>query len=303
MIKLPKITRKRVLVATAIALLGVPGLLLLLYGGLHLIRPARTDTQEVLFQGISYKRIARETPRPLMIHVVTVDLTAPGIKMLVTPGKPNGKNEIVARTTSEFVKEFNLQLAINGSFFYPCYQHGPIDYYPYSGDPVNVLGQSISNGSIYSPTDKGWAVLCIGANNRAQISQENCQKDTNQAIAGREIFIENGKPVILGNISDKNELFPRTAVAIDDRGEKMWLIIVDGRQHLYSEGVTMSELTDIVMEFGAHKALNLDGGGSTTLAAAGFGGPYSLNSPFHTRIPMRQRPIANHLGFYALPKN
>jgi hypothetical protein len=26
-----------------------------------------------------------------------------------------------------------------------------------------------------------------------------------------------------------------------------------------------------------------------------------LNSPIHTRVPMRQRPVANHLGVYALP--
>ncbi len=63
----------------------------------------------------------------------------------------------------------------------------------------------------------------------------------------------------------------------------------------------MSELTDIVMELGAHTALNLDGGGSTALVAAGFWGTHSLNAPIHTRIPMRQRPVANHLGFYARP--
>jgi hypothetical protein len=27
----------------------------------------------------------------------------------------------------------------------------------------------------------------------------------------------------------------------------------------------------------------------------------ALNAPIHTRIPMRQRPVANHLGVYALP--
>jgi hypothetical protein len=57
------------------------------------------------------------------------------------------------------------------------------------------------------------------------------------------------------------------------------------------------------MELGAYKALNLDGGGSTTLVVADSGGTRSLNSPIHTRIPMRQRPVANHLGFYARPKD
>jgi hypothetical protein len=105
-----------------------------------------------------------------------------------------------------------------------------------------------------------------------------------------EIFVRGGKPALPGNINSHNELYPRTAVAIDRRGKKMWLVVIDGRQPDYSEGVTMSELTDIVMELGAHTALNLDGGGSTALVAAGFWGAHSLNAPIHTRIPMRQPP-------------
>ena len=57
-----------------------------------------------------------------------------------------------------------------------------------------------------------------------------------------------GKPVLPGNTNSHNELFPSTAVAIDQRGEKMWLIVIDGRQPDYSEGVTMSELTDMFFD-------------------------------------------------------
>ena len=60
-------------------------------------------------------------------------------------------------------------------------------------------------------------------------------------------------------------------------------------------------LPSIVLELGAETALNLDGGGSSTLVMAGHWGPRALNAPFHTRIPMRQRSVANHLGVYALP--
>ncbi|MGL5924878.1 hypothetical protein [Chroococcidiopsis sp.] len=47
--------------------------------------------------------------------------------------------------------------------------------------------------------------------------------------------------------------------------------------------------------------LNLDGCGFATLVAAINGKPMALNSPIHTRIPTRQRPVTNHLGIYALP--
>ena len=98
-----------------------------------------------------------------------------------------------------------------------------------------------------------------------------------------------------------DSLHPRTAVAVGAQSKTLWLIVVDGRQRNYSEGVTIGELADIVLELGAETALNLDGGGSSTLVMAGHWGPRALNAPFHTRIPMRQRPVANHLGVYALP--
>jgi hypothetical protein len=88
---------------------------------------------------------------------------------------------------------------------------------------------------------------------------------------------------------------------VDARGETLWLIVVDGRQRNYSAGVTLVELVDIILELGADAALNLDGGGSTTLVMEGTRGAVLLNSPIHTRIPMRQRPVGNHLGVYALP--
>lgn len=306
MSKRPKITLKRAAIAVSLTILGIPLLLLLIYGALLLSRPPRTETQQQLFQGILYRRFARSTPRPNTIHIVTIDLTAPGIGVLVTPGKPNGWDkqtgqpyELRAQTTSDFVKEFKLQLAINGSFFGPFRENGPLDYYPHNGEPVSVFGQVISNGNSYSSSQSDSTVLCFAPDNRVQIRRESCEKSAVQALSGGDVFVDGGKPVVLKDNPTKNDLYPRTAVAIDKSGEKLWLIIVDGRQAKYSEGMTLPELTDIVMELGAYKALNLDGGGSTTLVVADSGGTRSLNSPIHTRIPMRQRPIANHLGFYA----
>ncbi len=224
--------------------------------------------------------------------------------MLVTPGMPtSNRTEINARTTSEFLREFKLQLAINASFFSPFREETPWDYYPRSGDRARVAGQAISNGYGYSQPRSGWPVVCFSASNRAQIvASGKCPKGTVQAVAGDSMLVAQGKPVGVG-LSPKEVPYARTAVAIDPKGEKLWLIAIDGKQPLYSEGVTMSELTKIVMELGAHTALNLDGGGSTTLVTATPSAPTLLNVPIQAKLPMRERPVANHLGFYALPPN
>jgi hypothetical protein len=293
---------KLLLVATGTGLLVLP---LILYGWLHFLRPPRTTQERSLFQGIVYRREFRSTPRPFMLHLMTIDLTAPGVRVLVTPGRPTPDNtEINARTTSEFLSQFKLQLAINANFFYPFREVTPWDYYPHSSDRVNTIGQAISKGVGYSKPESDWPVLCFNTNNRAQIiGNGECPKGTVQGVAGKNILIERGNPVGLTlDSKDSKRPYPCVAVAIDKTGQKLWLIVIDGKQPLYSEGVTIAELTKIAINLGAYSALNLDGGGSTTLVAATSKGPTVLNAPIHTKLPMRERPVANQIGFYALPK-
>ncbi len=270
---------------------------LLLYGWQCFSRPPQTDSEEKLFKGIVYKRKFGLTARPVIAHVVTINLSVPGIKVLVTPPQAVEKNNTRAQTTSQFLQKFKLQLAVNANYFYPFRENTPWDYYPHSGDITYAVGQAISNGKRYSKADGKWGVLCISSNNRAQILDSgDCPKNTLQGVAGRDVFIDNGKPV--KSDSEGNKPYPRVAVATNKQGDTLWLIAIDGKQPLYSEGVTMAELTQIVRDLGAYKALNLDGGGSTTLVIRKNNKPKLLNAPIHTKLPMRERPVANHLGFY-----
>ncbi|NJR48531.1 MAG: phosphodiester glycosidase family protein [Leptolyngbyaceae cyanobacterium CSU_1_3] len=284
---------------------GVLLLPLLWFGGLHFQRPPQVQESRSLFQGVTYQRSVRSHPRPIMIHVVTIDLMTPGIKPFVTPGDSATSQistETNARTVSQFVREFKLQLAINANFFYLFREQTPWDYFPRVGDRVNNVGQVISNGNAYSQGNRKWSVLCFAADNRVQILQGGfCPTGTTQAVAGNEVFFANGQPANQGHDPFKDKPYARVAVAIDASGEKLWLILVDGKQRFYSEGMTMAELTQFAQQLGVEAALNLDGGGSTTLAIDTRSGVKVLNAPIHTKVPMRERAVANQLGFYANP--
>jgi len=65
----------------------------------------------------------------------------------------------------------------------------------------------------------------------------------------------------------------------------------------------MHEMADLIngmgpnLELGASDAINLDGGGSSTMVVAGEDGtPQVINRPIHTGVPGRERPVANHLA-------
>lgn len=59
---------------------------------------------------------------------------------------------------------------------------------------------------------------------------------------------------------------PRTAVGFSADGTRMWLVALDGRSSA-SQGMTYADLGAFMRSLGADDALNLDGGGSTTMVA------------------------------------
>lgn len=81
---------------------------------------------------------------------------------------------------------------------------------------------------------------------------------------------------------------PRTAFGFNE--EHFYLVTVDGRQEGYSAGMSLTELASFMKKCGAKEAVNLDGGGSTTMLVQGR----IRNKPSGKRV----RPIANALLLY-----
>ena len=236
----------------------------------------------------------------MVIHVVTINLKQSDANFLITPGNPSIKLPLNARTTSQFLDEFNLQLAVNGDSFRPWHSNSPLDYYPHQGDPVRPTGFAASRGMIYSNGGDKKPTLFISKNNQARFN--NPVGKVYNAISGNLMLVEKGEIASrsLSNISDHHNLpDPRTAIGLDKHNKKMVIVVVDGRQPGYSHGSTLTELAEILIENDIYHGMNLDGGGSTTLVIQNqAGNPEKINSPIDNNIPGRERPIANHLGIY-----
>lgn len=247
---------------------------------------ARPSRWIPVFQGVDRLDASAEIPRPLQIRAMRVDLRASGIDFLVTPSNGPAPKDVGARSTSEFLAEFKCQVAINGSVF---------DAYAENrGDPMDVLGLSLSRGQRYSPPNR-WDALLIGADHRAWIARApvNTSKAFN-GLSGYYALLVDGK-----NRGGMADLHPRTAVGISRDGRYLFLMTADGRQFGYSEGLTTAETAEWMRRLGAYNALNLDGGGSTTLVMQGAGGkPEVLNRPSGPPAGIERR-VANHLCVFA----
>ena len=117
-------------------------------------------------------------------------------------------------------------------------------------------------------------------------------EDCPNVIACGPVLIDNGKRVSYTHVTTSQDpnlqrkipfflnRHPRTAVGCNAKGEVI-LVVVDGRFEDSAAGATIEELTSICQWLGMVEALNLDGGGSSTLWSKKYG---VLNHPCDNRL-------------------
>lgn len=285
---------KRIIISVLVLMSLCVGGYLFYDGG----RPAPIPMKQKLYEGVVYRRVVRVFPRPMIAHILTIDTREKGISFLVTPPDAEGEKPLKARTTSQFLEEFNLQIAVNGDKFLPWWSHGPTDYYPHAGDFVAPVGFTASNGKVYwlGDLEEVGVEPTLYINRKNVLGFNNKPNRVHNAISGDRMIVVKGKAV--PGLNDKG-LQPRTAIGINTNGRYLYIIVVDGRQPFYSEGATFADLAELLIDHGAYMGMSLDGGGSSAMVIKGEDGqPELLNSPIDAYIPGRERPVGNHLGIY-----
>jgi len=258
-------------------------------------RPAPVPVKQELFEGVTYQRVIRYLPHSMIAHVLVIDRKVEGMKFTVTPPGDVEGGAIAARTTSQFLEEFGVQIAINGDGFFPWWSRSPVDYYPHVGDPVTPNGFAAAFREVYADglqDPNPGPTLYI--NRTGELVFDKAPNKVFHAISGDRILIVNSE--IISDLND-SVIHPRTAIGMNRNGRWLYLVVVDGRQPFYSAGATYRELAELLKDFGAYNAMSLDGGGSSTMVIEGKDGkPLILNSPIDNYIPGRERPVANHFG-------
>lgn len=264
-----------------------------------------------LFVGVSHRAIPSPIAEPMAIQALRIDLTAPGIAVVVNPGDPGDGHEYRATRLTEMLAAEGWEAGVNGGYFLPFRggSAGGDDYIPQPGQGTDVAGAAIHAGQIISPVEteidvRVNAIICVWRTADVRLANgQDCGPDVREAMAAGPRLLSAGQRLSQAAFTDDywSARHPRTAVGVDAARRTLWLVTVDGRQPGFSVGASLDELTDILVALGASDAINLDGGGSTTMAVATANGAALLNRPMHTGIPGRERPSASHIGVHALP--
>lgn len=96
---------------------------------------------------------------------------------------------------------------------------------------------------------------------------EDKWQDAQFILAAGPLLVDNGQVNISMPTSSSfaASRHPRSAIAIDATGTRVFLVTVDGRQTGVSVGSNLKDLAEYLISLGAKYAINLDGGGSTTM--------------------------------------
>ena len=173
--------------------------------------------------------------------------------------------------TSSFAEQNQALVAINASFF-DMKNGGSVDYLK--------LNNQILSQSKEKPNARANAVFSI-SKKKLRI-QENTKQNVEESkapsimVAGPLLLVEGQYAELAKNAFNDNR-HPRTAIAISSK-HKLILMVVDGRSNM-ANGMNLKELSQVLKWIGAKDAMNLDGGGSSTLYIKGEGSNSIVNYP------------------------
>lgn len=180
-------------------------------------------------------------------------------------------------TTSDFGKNTNSIAAINGTFF-DIANGGSVDFIKSDGVVINEnrLGKNGSRSGHQTS-----ALVFNGG--KLSIAKFNGNASWEKSLDGEDVMVT-GPLLIMDQIDEKLDSntfnktrHPRTAVAVT-KNNRVLLITVDGRNE-NSAGMSLFELTKLMRWLRSDDAINLDGGGSTSLWVNGYEGNGVVNYP------------------------
>lgn len=201
------------------------------------------DIEIVEVKGPLYKGYMMIVKDPSRIIVGTCDVF-----------DPNGRG----LTLMEIVEKYGAVGGVNGGRFTDVWGFGK------GGCPVGIV---CSQGElVYGDLSATYDVYGFDKDNNFVVGtmtgQEAVDRGIRDAVSFGPTLVQDGKPVGVGG-----GLNPRTAIGQREDGSVL-LLVIEGRQ-TNSLGATFADLTNIMLEFGAINAANLDGGMSSGMVYNG----------------------------------
>jgi len=229
--------------------------------------------------GLTYRLDVLSDPRPNRVHILRVDLSHGKVRPdVVLADDPDGDGPAEAALTDprELAARPSVVAFVNTN---------PWDSFPnengrknrlwYVGQPVDIAGLAANDGIVRSAASPDNASVWIDAAGKGVLNDPPAGEVVEGAAGFTRIVTDAAIVAPIGGARH-----PRTAIGVDETGTILWLVVVDGRQKGYSEGMDLHELATVMRDLGCRHAHNMDGGGSSVMGLIdGDGQMRIVNSP------------------------
>ena len=173
------------------------------------------------------------------------------------------------RLTSAFAKQNGAIAAVNGSFF-SVKEGFAVDLIKVDGKVLDTTELVKSKLSFHQKSalviHKNTLKILRG--DTTDLFWDRHLKQKNVMVTG-PLLMYDGKRELLSKSAFNDNRHPRTCACVTHENDVI-LLTVDGRT-AESQGVSLSELSFLMQNLNCKEAINLDGGGSTTMYVAGKG--------------------------------
>ncbi len=246
-----------------------------------LAEPLSSEEREGLKAlGLDYQFREITDPRLNRVHVLKIDLALGKVRLAtVIADDPDGDGPAEAALTSPLkLASGQSVLAFVNTNPWSGFDDGSKknDHGWIEGQPVDIHGFAVSNGRIRSRPRFNRSTVWVDRQGRLFMGNAPREGTALEGVAGFKQIVRNGALVL----SSGKERHPRTAIGMDQKGGMMWLVVVDGRQEGYSEGMDLNELGRLMLDLGCWNAVNMDGGGSSIMGLVQEDGElHVVNSP------------------------
>ncbi|HEX8307869.1 MAG TPA: phosphodiester glycosidase family protein [Allosphingosinicella sp.] len=236
-----------------------------------------------LFVGIGSQTLAVTCPSgsgksTTEVHVVRVDLAAPGLTFEASGG---ARDALKLELPTAFLERTGSQVAFNANLFVNCCSYTPPS--PPKPATTELCGLEISGGKVLSEWEHK-PKACHGYPFRWSLVVRNGKPSIVQAPAvlpGAEAAVTGSHELLffgrnMAPPDEQDEFFgpnARTVVGLSKGDAVLWVAAVTRET---SQGLTLRQAAQMLQQLGAVNAINLDGGGSTSLAVDGGGGRATL---------------------------
>ena len=247
------------------------------------------DRSRTLYPGIEHARIELVRPLRTSINCLRIDSQTPRLRFHAT-GRylhwVDGKHETTRQTVRNFMRESQktdrkLVVATNADAFSPW----PA---PYQKETVtDVQGLLVSAGRLVS-RGSGTPSFMVMESGELRIEGTVADKsvtDIETAVSGFGLCLIEGHVQV-----SSDDLHPRTGLGLSADRRYVLMMTIDGRQPA-SAGATTQAVGAWLKHFGAHTGINMDGGGSTTMAW------WDCHAPGEDKCRLLNSPVGNGASY------